>query len=1267
MPKKKTSQIFSHRYELLRHLGEGGIGKVYRAYDRWTKKEVALKVLTADFESPHFLESFKKEFLLLTQLKHPGVVEVLDFGYSEEAIPSGQLSPYFTMELVKGKNLGGIFANFFDPYRAAYEFERLARLIWQICDVLEFLHLREIVHCDLKPDNLKVTDRAFRPKILDFGLYEKMSSKKSRDTKGTLPYMAPEMFLEEPLDERTDLYSLGVILYELVTSQLPFSSDDPVKIVSAHLQQKPTPPSQLNHNLPSSLDELIVKMLKKSPADRPENAIQVKEMIEAQLKPGKTKAKRSYLAQEKTFLAHLHSGPMVGREAELSQLEHNLNQAISSQGSSLFLSGEQGVGKVFLLKHLKVKCQLQGIIFADSTCLEKQTLAYQPLFEILHKLEPYVENRCPDQIVQNLKGVFKWSGDNSSTSLEDQSYFHQRIADLLLEISQFFPFAMVLENLQWVDLPTLKFFELFQKQKQKGKVFLCCSLREEKLKENAPFQALVEHCIKKGYSPHLKLNRFDLSRTKSLILSRLTRQKFQPELFNYVHQRTSGNPFFIIEVLKYLVEQGIIFLSDSIWAADMERLEDSAIPDSIETVLLKNLERYDKKTFDFLKVIAVIGKKFTLRLLRELNLFDEKTLSETLSLLTQDQVLIKKEESAGGKTDYEFANQSLQNLLYQRLDEAKRISLHKEVGVLLENISSREEESVFDIAFHYLEGKEFDKAYQYALLSAEKMKQRFANDEVLRYLANAVEAASKISNKKEASEKRVAALMKRADFCKRVGGLNQAERDYQTILKLIESSFDLKMLAETYNGLGDTYRLQHDYKKGITCLKKALEFRQKSNNRLEVAHTLNNMGLLYRIDSQYKEAIVCLKRAINIYESLQDKFYVASTLNNIGLIYWSQHLYKRAMIFFKNSLRIKKELGNKEEIARALNNIGATFFELGEYGRCIDHFLESFRLNEELKNQKEMAFNLENLSEAYRKIGNYPAALEYGPKGLKLAKELDFTERVGCILKDLGVIHFELGEYQKTYRYFQEAKEVAEKVEDKELQILVLIALSKFCVVINDEKSSLRLLEEASTIINSIGDEKPLIAIYQIKSWLKKKEGKFQEALKHLDKALALAKKLKAGEELFSLDVEYGELYLEQKEWVRSKECLDRARNFGLSRYVLFQPPFYLISGRLEWTCGNLKSAQKNLETALRLAEKLNNPEMMWQIHHHLGKLFLSSHNIERAYHELENAGRILKKLSERIKDEEMKQNYLKDLRKKELLSDLREVAKELVGDTKIA
>ncbi len=1264
MSKKKTSQIFSHRYQMLKHLGEGGIGKVYRTYDRWIGKEVALKVSTAEVENFSLLESFKTEFLLLAQLRHPGVVEALDFGYSDE-IQSGKLFPYFTMELVEGKNLEKTFNSFFDPHQAMAEFERLIRLIWQICDILEFLHLRGIVHCDLKPDNLKVTDRIFRPKILDFGLSEKVKSKRGQEKKGTLPYMAPEMFKEEALDERTDLYSLGVILYELVTSKLPFSFDDPVKIISAHLQQEPTPPSELNHNLPPSLDELIMKLLEKSPGDRPDNAAQVKEIIEAGLKRDFKKAKRFDFSEEKTFLAHLYSGPMVGRETEFSQLENNLKQAASSRGSCLFLAGEQGVGKTFLFKHLKMNCQLRGIIFVDSTCLEKQTLAYQPLMEILHKLEPYAENRCPEQIVQNLKGVFKWSGDNSSTSLQAQSSFHQKITDLLLGISQFFPVAMVIENLQWADLSTLKFLEYFKRQEDKGRIFLCCSLRDEKLKEKAPLQTLVDHCAKEGNNEYLRLNRFDLSQTRSLISSKLTKQKFQPELFDYVHQRTSGNPFFIIEVLKYLMENNTIGLSDSIWTADIKKLRESLVPDSIEAVLLKNLERYDKKMLYFLNVIAVIGKRFTFKLVKKLNLFDKKTISEILSFLTNDQLLIRKEESAEDKTYYEFANQSLQTLLYQRLNVPKRISWHKKVAELLEKIGLKEgEDSVFEIAHHYLEGEEFEKAYQYALLSAEKMEQRFANDEVLRYLEKAIEAALKFSDRQKAKKQQAMALMRRADFCRRVGELNQAEKDYLTVLKLTESSSDLKILAKTYNDLGETYRLKHDYKKGIWCLKKAMHIHQKLDDPHQLADTLSYMGLLYWTDSQYKEALDCFQEALKIDQKLGKKSSLASTLNNMGLVFWSQQQYSQALKYFTESLSQYRDLDNKEWIARSLNNIGATHFYLGEYYQAINYYLESLKLNEKIKNKKEMTFNLENLGDAYGKTGDYQNALKYCQQGLKLVSEIDFTERAGYILEELGIIHFDLGHYQKAYEYLDQAKIIAEKIEDKELQILALVNLGKSFSVLNDDQRAEQRLSEATRLIGAINDKKSLIKVYQIKSNLRKKERKFQEALTLLDQAMDLAKKASTQEELLSLNLEYSKLYFDWEDIEKTKEFLTKVSNSELRRYVLFQPEFHLISGTTELKRGNLKQAQKDLESAMKLGEKLNRPEILWQIHHHLGKLFLSSHNVERAYQQFENAGTILKRLSESIKDEELRRTYLEDPRKEELLSDLKEVAKELIGET---
>ncbi|MCJ7577174.1 MAG: serine/threonine-protein kinase, partial [candidate division Zixibacteria bacterium] len=386
---------FSNRYKITKDLGEGGIGRVYKAYDLWSKKEIALKILTLEKEKVDVWENFKSEFLLLTQLRYPGVVEVFDFGYAK---PPGDLAhlghlhgevPYFTMEFVKGKTLYQSFNLSSSKDSIWLESEKLYRFIWQICDILEYLHLRGIVHCDLKPDNLKITDQLFNLKLLDFGLSEQIGTRRKKTAKGTLPYMAPEMFSDEPLDERTDLYSLGVILYELVTSKLPFFSDDPIKIVSGHLEQMPAPPKDSNPHLAESLNQLILKLLEKSPSQRFQSASEVKKFAERHLR------KNSGIAERKTFLSHLYSGDLVAREKEETQVGQLLKEAVSLGGRVALLAGEQGVGKSFFLRDLRIRSPLEGILYVDSNCLENQTKAYQPLIEILHKMKPYLEGCDP--------------------------------------------------------------------------------------------------------------------------------------------------------------------------------------------------------------------------------------------------------------------------------------------------------------------------------------------------------------------------------------------------------------------------------------------------------------------------------------------------------------------------------------------------------------------------------------------------------------------------------------------------------------------------------------------------------------------------------------------------------------------------------------------------------------------------------------------------------------------------------------------------------
>ena len=1266
MPEKNASHFFSRRYQILSDLGEGGIGKVYRAHDKWLHRDVALKTLSSGAPDPTAIRDLQAEFLLVAQLKHPGVVEVFDFGYAEGVTRTGEQCPYFTMEFVEGSSLAEACGDLRDPQSSPSGFRKLSRLVWQICDVLEFLHLRGIVHCDLKPDNIRITQSAFAPKMLDFGLSEKARSRKSPGAKGTLSYMAPEMFRQEPLDSKADLYSLGVILYETVTGRLPFVSDDPVRIVSAHLQTKPDAPMGLNPGLSSALNQLILRLLEKSPADRPASAAEVKEMLDAEVDHRSQKGDAVVSFAENTLLAHVSSGPVVARESELARLKKDMEEATARQGRILFVSGEQGAGKTALLRQLRTQCQLKGIVYVDAGCLEDQTLAYQPVMEMLRKLEPYVESRCPESLqtdFRELRARFK----SNSIASGAQASFHRRMAKLLTSASQSFPFVMGLENLQWVDLSSFQFLECLRREIGESRIFLCCTVCEEKLSQVAPAADSVRHGLAAKDTNHLRLERLGTTGTESLIASKFPRNQFQPEFFSWVHDRTSGNPFFVVELLRYLLENDFVSLRGSLWVADVESLVRSKVPDTIESALLKNLERHDQKTVDFLTTLAVIGKKFSLRLLQGLDVLEETSLSETLSLLVQDQLLSKKAEAGERQTWYEFANQSLQSLLCRRLDRNQRIDRHRRTAIVLESeIPDGDDETVFQIAHHYLKGGMPEKAYHYALLCAEKMQHRFANQEALRYLKNAIEVSGLLGDSQEARRKEAQARMKRADFCIKVGELNPAEQDYSAVVRLMKSGKDLKMLVSAYNGLGEVCRLKHEHKRGIAYLKKAMKLHRELNDPLELAHTQSYLGLLYWIDSQYDEALRCFHRALEIDRSLGNKFYEANTLNNLGLVYWSQRQYSKALAHFTDALAVYLDLDNKEWLARTENNVGATLFEMGDFEKCTDHFLESYRINDRTGNEREMTFNLENLSEACRKMGDSSAALDYGLRGLKLATEIDFTDRVGRILKGLAVIHLEVGEYHQAGQYLAKAGGVADDIDDKELKALVLLDMSRLSVILNDPDAASRRLQEAKPIINSLGDQKSLMAFYQIQSRLKKDEGQPKRASQLLQDALKLGEKLKVGEEVLSLSLDSAELCLEQGDAGQAKQLLDRVREAGVERYALLEPTFHLICGRLNWRNGHLSSAGKAFEAALRQARRVQDRELLWRIHHQRGRLLLTSQDVEEAYRELKEAAGILRQLSDGIEDGRQRQNYLDEAEKKELLSDLKAVAKELIGEAKL-
>lgn len=259
------SSLFGGRYEILSTLGKGGMGVVYRALDRQLGEEVALKVLRPDVlrGDPTLLERFKQEIRLARRITHRNVLRTHDFGEAEG-------TPYISMEYLEGVPLKDLLRS-----KGALPVPVGLRIAKQICHGLEAAHQQGVVHRDVKPQNMLVFPETGELKIMDFGIARRQevapgeSGLTSAGTvMGTPDYMSPEQAQGRPADFRSDIYSLGVVLYEVFSGALPFSGDTAMEVVLAHIQ-KPSPPlSAVNGRVPPELEAVVARCLEKDPARR---------------------------------------------------------------------------------------------------------------------------------------------------------------------------------------------------------------------------------------------------------------------------------------------------------------------------------------------------------------------------------------------------------------------------------------------------------------------------------------------------------------------------------------------------------------------------------------------------------------------------------------------------------------------------------------------------------------------------------------------------------------------------------------------------------------------------------------------------------------------------------------------------------------------------------------------------------------------------------------------------------------------------------------
>jgi len=712
----------AQRYQIERELGRGGMGIVYLAHDEVLDRPVAIKVVSESNLDANGRARLLREARLAAQLNHPNIVAIHDAGETGN-------TAYIAMEYIQGRSL------YEQPPR---ELPEIVAITIQLCTALAHAHGQGIVHRDLKPENILLTAEG-TVKLTDFGLATSLAFRITSDgvIAGTVYYLAPEVLQRQPLDGRADLYALGVLLYEWCTGQVPFTASEPLAIITQHLFAPAVPPRAKAPQLPQALDELILRLLAKLPADRPASASEVLEILQTpDLLRSEVEAEPEVPALER-----IGRGRLAGREQELQQARSLWGKALRGKSQTLILSGESGIGKTRLVRELIAQAEFSGARvlqgFSDPQAAQpfgafKQILrsALEPGAELLAALPPFVtadlltlapehQRRFPDLEVPAAVGA-----------PHEQHRLFESLAVLLATLSEQAPVLLVIEDAQWADSGTLHLLRYLVQQIRERPILFVLTYRPGDAPADQTLQAMLLGFQRDQLAQQVELSRLTREQSQAMLEGFLG-EELAPDLVEELHRVTEGNPFFIEEVCKGLVEKGRLVYRDFHW--QVRGKQALGIPANVRVAIQSRIEALPLEARRVLEAAAVRGRQFELELVRAVERMDEALLAEALKSAEQAQ-LIEEAPTENGRR-FSFTHTLIPAAMLEGMPLARRQTIHARLAPVLEAASPEEYES---LAHHYRAAGEPDKAIGYLLQAGERAHGLYACREAIEHYTQAL-------------------------------------------------------------------------------------------------------------------------------------------------------------------------------------------------------------------------------------------------------------------------------------------------------------------------------------------------------------------------------------------------------------------------------------------------------------------------------------------------------------------------------------------------
>jgi len=1064
-------------------LGSGGTGTVYLATLVEAEDyapagaRVALKVLHPDrMESQTVVRRFLREADLGRTLDHPAVVRTHDLGRTQ---CGDTLYYYLVMEYVEGRTLRALIRQLNTLPEAL-----VRDLAVQVASALAAVHSAHATHRDLKPGNILITPD-YQVKLMDLGVAF-LTQETSRLTRtgyfvGTILYAAPEQVRGEPVGPASDLYSLGVVLYEAITGVQPFDASTAQGIIQRQLRHTPPKAGHLNPDLTPWIEEVIACLMAKDPRQRFVSAQALVETLELgedspwwihrqrQTGDGDTRAEvpRITVAREAGF---------VGRFAELQTLRALLQDARGGQGRVLLIEGEAGVGKSRLLdelvRHREAEDEAFHLLYGSyaperlggsSGAITRAVVDFLGRADLEAKLAAYLV--VTPRLVPGFVALLTGTPPPENAEPLSSDAIHSLFTYLASMLAAEQPLVWVVEDLHFATSDGRELLYALAREARDQSILLIATTRPGLPPEEVAELERLEH------GRRMTLGRLSGQQVKRLLRS-LLESTAADDVLEPLTLRSDGNPFFIVEMVRELKEREALRQgADGERLTLSEEITASLVPASVRDLLHARLKPLTPEEQALLDLAAVQGYNFDPDLLARVRGLKRLQVLEALAEIEHRTGTVR-----GTGTGYRFDHHQLREVVYEAIPALQRVEYH---GALARVYEAREglatvspaamrgEDAVF-LTVHHLHGRQVAAGKRTVLRAIESLATRYRNQALLALIDLVLERLGE-----EDPNLRCRVRRRQAECFDLLGKRRLQRQAVEAAAQAAAAAGDAALARWVELDRCRLLLMSEAYPEAETALQALLaQAKAATDGRLE-GYTLEILGTLYLHHGDLQRAHLVFHRQLELAESFDDRRFQAKAGCNLGFSLLCLAQYRQANEHFTDSLQVFESVNFLQGQARVLTFLGLCFRYLGEYGKARESLQRTLTISQEISFREGELLALGNLGELATEEGDLEAAEEFLQTFLHRSRSLRRRHHESYALQYLGDLERARGDRRQAETRYNEALVLQQGLGLSRAIANSTFALGRLFLEMGRKAEAIPLLTAARDLVEEYGLDLP--------------------------------------------------------------------------------------------------------------------------------------------------------------------------------------------------